>query len=381
MSILSGGAVRVVFTGAMALAAGLHGAAAQAQQAAPRVLTMQSSYPASSMFFDSFNQFADRVKKATGGTLEIKTSPAGTIVPAFEVVDATHKGVMDGAHTWLGYLIGKHPAAVLFSGAPGGPFGMDNLDHLGWFYEGGGQQLLDEWFEQIIKRDVISLPLFAQGQQAFGWFKKPITSWSDMKGRKIRAVGMNAQILNAAGATVISMPGGEIVPSAQRGLVDAAEFCCPAEDIKQGFHTVWKYYYMPGMHEMTLSGELIISKATWKSLSPNQQEIIKMAATETYLRGWLVYIRENAKTLAELPQKYGVNVLRTPRAVLIKQLETWDAVQEKFAKEDPFFAKVIESQRRYAANVVPGRMTMYPPYSLAADYYWGKKAGVKPDGK
>src|SRR3954471_5013276 len=132
---------------------------AQAQQsAAPRTLNMQASWPASSTFMDNFNQFAEKVNKTSGGRLQIKTSAAGTVVPAFEVTDATHKGVIDGAHTWSGYLIGKHPAAVLFTGGPGGPFGMDIFDHLGWYYAGGGQQLMDEWFEPIIKRDVISLP-------------------------------------------------------------------------------------------------------------------------------------------------------------------------------------------------------------------------------
>jgi len=355
--------------------------AAVAAQAQTKALTMQASWPASSTFMDNFNQFADRVNKTTGGRLQIKTSAAGTIVPAFEVTDATHKGVLDGAHTWSGYLIGKHPAAVLFTGGPGGPFGMDLFDHLGWYYDGGGQQLMDEWFETIIKRDIISLPILPFTPQMFGWFKQPFKGWEDLKGRKMRAVGMNAQILNAAGAAVVSMPGGEIVPAAQRGVIDAAEWCCPAEDVKLGFHSVWKYYYMPSMHEMTEVGDLIISKATWKSLSPDLQEIVKMAANDTYLRWWLWYSRENAKTLAEMRSKHGVSVRQTPRDVLIKQLQTWDAIREKFAKEDAFFAKVVESQRAYAANVVPARMAMYPAYSFSADYYWRKKPAEAPKSK
>jgi len=370
----------VAVAGAMLLAGALYGIAAQAQPAS-KTLTMQASWPASSTFMENFTLFADRVNKTTAGRLQIKTSAAGTIVPAFEVTDATHKGVIDGAHTWSGYLIGKHPAAVLFTGGPGGPFGMDLFDHLGWFYDGGGQQLMDEWFETIIKRDVISLPVMPFAPQMFGWFKQPFKGWEDLKGRKMRAVGMNAQILNAAGATVVSMPGGEIVPAAQRGVVDAAEWCCPAEDIKLGFHQVWKYYYMPSMHEMTEVSDLLISKAAWKSLSPDLQEIFKMAATETYLRWWLTYSRENAKALSEMRTKHGVNVRRTPPEVLLKQLQTWDAIRDKFAKEDPFFAKVVESQRQYAANVVPGRMAMFPAYSLSADYYWRQKPAEKPAAK
>jgi TRAP-type mannitol/chloroaromatic compound transport system substrate-binding protein len=381
MSKFRSEAMRVAVAGAALLAGGLLGTAAHAQQAASKALTMQASWPASSTFMENFTLFADRVQKTTGGRVTIKTSAAGTIVPAFEVTDATHKGVLDGAHTWSGYLIGKHPAAVLFTGGPGGPFGMDLFDHLGWFYDGGGQQLMDEWFETIIKRDVISLPVMPFTPQMFGWFKQPFKGWADLKGRKIRAVGMNAQLLNSAGAAVVSMPGGEIVPAAQRGVIDAAEWCCPAEDVKLGFHQVWKYYYMPSMHEMTEVADLILSKATFKALPADQQEIIKMAATETYLRWRLTNVRENSKALGEMREKHGVNVRRTPPEVLIKQLETWDAIREKFAKEDPFFAKVVESQRKYAAVVVPGRQSMFPSYNFAADYYWRKKPEAKPAAK
>src|SRR5690349_21364140 len=122
MSKPSCGSTHAALSGAIMLAGLLYGIGAQAQ--APKTLTMQASWPASSTFMDNFNQFAEWVGKTTGGRLQIKTLPAGAIVPAFEVTDATHKGVIDGAHTWSGYLIGKHPAAVLFTGGPGGPFGM-----------------------------------------------------------------------------------------------------------------------------------------------------------------------------------------------------------------------------------------------------------------
>jgi TRAP-type mannitol/chloroaromatic compound transport system substrate-binding protein len=344
-----------------------HRATAQA----PIKLKMQASWPASSTFMDNFKMFADRVKKTSGGRLEIETLPAGVIVPAFEVVDATHKGVIDGAHTWSGYLIGKHPAAVLFTGGPGGPFGMDLFDHLGWFYEGGGQELFHEWYEKIIGRDVVGFPIVPFTPQMFGWFKQPFKGWGDLKGRKFRAVGMNAQILKEAGAAVVSIPGGEILPAAERGVIDAAEWCCPQEDVKLGFHQVWKHYYMPSMHEMTEAGDLIIGKKVWDRLGPDLQELVRMAATETYVRWWLQYVQGNSKALTELRQK-GVTVHRTPDEVLRKQLETWDKIREESAK-DPFFKKVIDSQRQYAANVVQGRQAMFPPYSLSADYYWKKQ--------
>ncbi len=339
---------------------------------APIKLKMQASWPPTSMFMDNFKMFAERIKKASGGRLEIETLPAGAIVPAFEVVDATHRGVIDGAHTWSGYLIGKHMAAVLFTGGPGGPFGMDLFDHLGWFYEGGGQELFQEWYEKIIQRDVVGFPIVPFTPQMFGWFKTPFKGWADLKGRRFRAVGMNAQILKEAGAAVVSMAGGEIIPAGERGAIDAAEWCCPAEDIKLGFHQIWKYYYMPSMHEMTEAGDLIINKKVWDKLGPELQELVRITATEVYLRWWLQFVNANAKGLDDLKEKK-VNVSRTPDEVLRKQLDTWDKIRETEAAKDPFFKKVVESQRQYAANVVQGRRAMFPSYEFAADHYWKKR--------
>jgi TRAP-type mannitol/chloroaromatic compound transport system substrate-binding protein len=339
---------------------------------APRILKMQASWPAASSFMDNFKMFADRVNKASAGRLKIEVLPAGAIVPAFEVVDATHKGVIDGTHTWSGYLIGKHPAAVLFTGGPGGPFGMDLLDHLGWFYEGGGKELFEEWYQKIIQRDVVGFPIVPFAPQMFGWFKQPFKGWADLKGRKFRAVGMNAQILQEAGAAVVSIPGGEILPAAERGVIDAAEWCCPAEDMKLGFHGVWKHYYMPSLHEYTEAGDLVINKKVWESLSPDLQELVKIAATETYVRWWLTYTRDNAKGLIELREKHKVNISRTPNDVLTKQLETWDKIREREAAKDPFFKKVVDSQKQWASVVVTGRQAMFAPYSFSADYYWKK---------
>jgi TRAP-type mannitol/chloroaromatic compound transport system substrate-binding protein len=339
---------------------------------APIKLKMQASWPSSSTFMDNFRMFVDRIKKASGGRLEIEALPAGAIVPAFEVVDATHRAVIDGAHTWSGYLIGKHPAAVLFTGGPGGPFGMDLWDHLGWFYEGGGQELFQEWYEKIIGRDVVSFPICPFTPQMFGWFKQPFKGWADLKGRKFRAVGMNAQILKEAGAAVVSIPGGEILPAAERGVIDAAEWCCPTEDMKLGFHNVWKYYYGPSVHEMTESGDLVIGKAVWQKLPPDLQELVRITATETYVRWWLQHVKNNSAGLGELREKK-VNLTRTPDEVLVKQLETWDKIREENAAKDPFFKKVMESQKAYAQLVVNGRRTMFPSYDFSANFYWKKR--------
>ena len=203
-------------------------------------LKMQASWPASLTLFDNFKMFAERVDKISAGRLKIEPLPAGAIVPAFEVLDATNKKVIDGAHTWAAYWVGKHKAAVLFTGGPGGTFGMDFIDVIGWYYEGGGLELYQEFYRDILKLNVVPIPILPSGPQAFGWFKKPIKNLADFKGMKCRQTGMAAEVYTAMGMTVVNMPGGEIIPAAQRGVIDCAEWIGGVEDLKLGFHTVWK---------------------------------------------------------------------------------------------------------------------------------------------
>lgn len=340
---------------------------------APRVLKMQATWPASSMLYDNFKMFAERVDKMSGGRLKIETMPAGAIVPAFEVLEATSKKVLDGAHAWAGYWVGKNKAAVLMTGGPGGTYGMDFVDYLGWMYEGGGWELYQEFYRDVLKQNVVVFPILPAGPQAFGWFKRPIKNWNDMKGMKCRETGIAGEVFQHAGMRVVNMPGGEIVASAERGVIDCAEWVTPGEDLKMGFHNVWKYYYMPGMHENTTVGELLINQDVWKSLAPDLQEIVKGAATETFIRFQAKFNQDNAAALRELQEKHRVNVLRTPDDVLTTFLKAWDQVAEKEAASNPFFKKVLESQRKYAAVLVPAKRFMYPPYEFAAGHYWPVK--------
>ncbi|MBM3355465.1 MAG: C4-dicarboxylate ABC transporter, partial [Betaproteobacteria bacterium] len=238
-------------------------------------LKMQASWPAALTLYDNFTFFADRVGKLSGGSLKIETMPAGQVVPAFEVLDATHKKVLDGAHTWAAYWTGKNKAAALMTGGPGGGFGMDFMDAMGWHYEGGGLDLYQELYRDILKLNVVPIPILPAGPQAFGWFKRPIKNLADFKGMKCRQTGITAEVFDRMGMKTVNMPGGEIIPAAQRGVIDCAEWVGGIEDLKLGFHNVWKYHYTPGMHEFTTIAELLVNGDVWKGLSPVQQEIIR----------------------------------------------------------------------------------------------------------
>jgi TRAP-type mannitol/chloroaromatic compound transport system substrate-binding protein len=357
------------------------GASAQPQAPQPRSLKMQSTWPASATLQDNFKMFAERVDKLTAGQLKIEAMAAGQIVPPFEILDATHKKVIDGGHGVAYYWVGKNKAATLFAATPAGPFGMDQIDFIGWLYEGGGLDLYWDFYQKELKLNVLAFPILPSSPQAFGWFKRPIKNLADFKGMKCRQTGIVSEIFQKMGMTTVNMPGGEIVPAAQRGVIDCAEWVGGVEDLRLGLPQVWKYHYVPGMHEPSVIGELIINTDVWKSLPAQNQEAIRSATSETFLRWWAKWQKQNADAIEEMRTKHGTVILRTPPDILIAFLKAWDVMAKEESAKNPFFKKVLDSQREYASKVVPAKRFMNPPYSFAANYYWPEKAAAKPAAK
>lgn len=334
-------------------------------------LKFQASWTPAIRHFEGFERvFVDRVAKLSGGRVKIEQLPAGAIVPAFEVLDATHKGVIDGAVTYSPFWVGKHRATILFGGVPGGPFGMDPSDFVGWLIDGGGLELYQELYRDVLKLQVVAFPIMVQNPQVLGWFKRPVRGWEDLKGIKIRMSGIAADIYKEAGMTVVSIPPGEILPAAERGVIDAAEIQGGDPDLKLGFQHVWKFHYAPGMAEANNVQELLINKAVWDKLGPGLQEVVRSAVMESLLRTAFYFKRIDAEAYRELTEKHKVQVLQTPQDILIKTLQVWDKFVERESARDPFFKKVIESQKRYAALIVPYRLSIWPPYDLSGNYYW-----------
>jgi TRAP-type mannitol/chloroaromatic compound transport system substrate-binding protein len=356
---------------------------ANAQAPAPKSVKMQSSWPASITLQDHFRIFAERVEKLTAGAVKIETMSAGQIVPAFEVLDATNKKVIDGYHSISYYWVGKNPTAALFAGPPGGPFGMDHMDYLGWLYVGGGLELWREFYQNDLKLNIIPWPAHPSSPQALGWFKKPLKSVADFKGMKCRQTGLNAEVYAKLGQAVVNMPGGEIVPAAQRGVIDCAEWVGGVEDLRLGLHSVFKYHYTPGMHENNSIGELGFNLDVWKSFTPQQQEAVNSAVKDTFITWITRWQKQNADAIEEMVKKHGVQIRRTPPDILLASLKAWDEVAAENSAKYPTFKRVYEAQREYAAKVVPAKRYMFPPYSFAANYYWpqddkasaAKKAG------
>ena len=335
-----------------------------------KTLKMQSTWPASLTLQDNFKMFADRVDKLTGGSLKIEVLAAGQIVPPFEILDATSKKVIDGGQGISYYWVGKNKAATLFSNTPAGIVGMDQMDFLGWIYEGGGLEMWQELYQKELKLNVIAFPMMPASPQALGWFRKPIQSVEDFKGMKCRQTGIVAEVYKRMGMNTVNMPGGEIVPSAERGVIDCAEWVGGIEDLRLGLPQVWKYHYTPGPHEMSSVGEVIFNTEVWAGLTPQQQEAIRSAATETFVRWWVLWQKQNADAIEEMQTKHGTQILRTPPEILTEFFKAWDAIAQEEMAVNPFFKKVYELQKAYAAKVVPAKRFMFPPYSFGANYYF-----------
>lgn len=339
-------------------------------QPKPVVLKMQSSYPVAITAYDNFKMFAERVEKMTGGRVKIETLPAGAVVPAFEVLDAVNRGLLDGGHGAPSFWAGKHRAGMLLGGGPAGPFGMDYIDFLGWLYAGGGLDLYQEWYRDVLKMKVVAFPVLPHGPQALGWFKRPIKDWEDFKTLRLRAGGIPAEVFKEAGGSVVVLPGGEILPAGERGVIDAAEWVGGVDDLRFGFHTIWKFHYTPGVHEPSVHGEILFHKDVWDKFPPDIQEIIQGAVADTWIRWWTWFLQQNALAYKELIEKHRVQVLKPPEEIHIAFLKAWDKVMEREAAKDPFYKKVLESQKRWASLMVPYRLSTWLPYNFIGEYYW-----------
>lgn len=331
----------------------------------------QSTWPAVDFHQVNPKGLVEKIEAMSDGRLKIELLPAGTVVPPLELLDAVNKGLLDAGHSWPGFWTGRHPAASLFGSMPGGPYGMNSEDFLAWLYLGGGLEMYNELIQKELKMDLVVFATFGETPEPMGWFPRPIKSLADLKGLKFRATGLSAEVFREMGMTVVSMPPGEILPALERGVIDAAEFSDPSADMSLGLHTVRKFYHMPGIHQPTGMMEFYIHRKVWNALPEDLKAIVKYAAMAESLHYTGKMLDRNSKDLETLVSKHGVTVVETPKEILLEILKAWDKVAEKKAKENPFFAKVLESQKAWAQRVVPYRRCCHPAYEMAADYYWG----------
>ena len=353
------------------------GAAAGATLAAPAVLAqapivmkMQTSWPASDIWMDFARQYTDRVEQMSGGRLKVDLLPAGAVVGAFQVLDAVNDGVLDAAHSVPVYWYGKNKAASLFGTGP--VFGGSATTMLAWFYAGGGAEFYRELTQDIMGLNVIGYLGFPMPAQPFGWFKGEVNTAADLQGFKYRTVGLAADLLQSMGMSVAQLPGGEIVPAMERGVIDAFEFNNPSSDSRFGAQDVAKNYYLSSYHQASESFEFLFSRDFVEDLPEDLQAILRYAVEAASTANTAIALDNYSADLQKLQTESGVTVHRTSKDILEAQINAWDQLIPTL-EEDPFMKKVLDSQRAWVERVTFYELMNAPDYALAYDHYFPGK--------
>ena len=356
------------------------GTAASAALAAPAVLAqspivvrMQTSWPASDIWDEFAKDYATRVNEMSGGRLNVEVLPAGAVVAAFQVLDAVNDGVLDAAHSVPVYWYGKNKAASLFGTGP--VFGGSATTMLGWFYEGGGQELYQELTQEIMGLDVIGYLGFPMFAQPFGWFKGEVNTAADLEGFKYRTVGLAADLLAKLGMSVAQLPGGEIVPAMERGVIDAFEFNNPTSDRRFGAQDVAKNYYLSSYHQASESFEFLFSRTFMEDLDPDLQAILRYAVEAASTANTAKAMNQYSADLQWLQEEGGVTVHRTSKDILDAQIRAWDELIPEL-ELDEFMKRTLDSQRQWVERVTYYELMNAPDYALAYEHYFPGKLAL-----
>ncbi len=340
--------------------------------AAPRTyeLKIQALSSSSSIYFKTLERMKKNIEVLSQGQIKVELYPEGAVVKPFEIGDAVSMGVVNGGQWWTHYASGKHPAGILFSSPPGGlGLGLDQTSLLAWVWEGEGQKLLDEYYQQMVKYDIKAYLNMPAGPEPFGWFHKKYASMAEINKLKFRAPpGVPSEIFKEMGMAVVSMPGADVIPAAQRGAIDAAEWLGPGEDLAMGFSAIWKHYYLQGLHQAISIADILINKTWYNSLPANLQAILDIAMKTVISDQIMMNISLNSAALQKLVKNDGVIIEETPADYYPAYMKATKTILDKYSK-DPFFKKVLDSQTAWAQMTVP-----YVTSANGLYYQFGKTA-------
>ncbi|NQU03947.1 MAG: TRAP transporter substrate-binding protein DctP [Syntrophaceae bacterium] len=322
----------------------------------------QSSYSAGlPQLYAPAEHFAEEIEKLTDGRLIVKLSPGGAIVPALKVFDAVSAGTLDMGFTWAGWWLEKFPAAVLFANSY--PNGLQMREMLGWIYTGGGMELWNELYEG---QNIIVLPPYGMlGSENFCWSRKPIESLDDFKGLKFRTVGIWGKCLEKLGASVVSLPGAEVYPSLERGVIDACEFGTPAIDRKFGFQEICKYLLLPGIHELCAPLETLVNEKSWEKIPDDLKYKVKIALRDSSFWAMNQALKEDAEAMEFFRNYSGLTVSKLSPEMMDEIVKIGDTVLKESAEKDEMFAKVLKSQIDFRKKVEPYAELARLPYPYA----------------
>ena len=285
--------------------------------------------------------FAEKVKFLTDGRIEIQVFPSGQLGSGLKVSETVRNGVAEVGHTWMGYDWGRDKTTVVFGGFAGS---MDSERMLHWLYEAGGLEMWRKFREE--KFGVVSMPCFIRTAEAFLHSRKAVRTLADLKGLKIRTAGAWLEISKNLGAAPVTMPGGEVYTSLERGVIDATEWGTLYENISAGFNKIAKYVIIPGVHQPVAPFEILFNKKAWNKISDRDKALVEEAAKMVTFETWTRIGHEDAKAL-DYYRKAGNVIIELDESVQIqtkKLARKWAAEQ---AKGNPWFAKAWKSQREF----------------------------------
>ncbi len=330
-----------------------------ANQTAPEkqiVWKVQGYTPAGTLYDEYGKRLADNITTMSNGRLKIEWYPADAIVPSVDGPQAVRDGVLDGLFDYSGLWSSVEYAAPLFCSSPG--LFSDPTDMVAWLDYGGGRELLQEMGDKI---GVHIEPAGVYDMENFLWANKPIDSIEALKSVKLRMMPIMGEILAANGCNVVFMSAAEIIPSMERGVIDAGEYSIPALDQTFGFQDVAKYYMRPGFHQPCATQQLVINKKNWESLPEDLKRIIQVACKENQMYMLNDAAARSIKAMEDF-EKMGVELVVMPDEMIATLQEWTNAWYEKKVKEDPFLAKVHQSQVEFLKMWAPYKQTEKIPY-------------------
>jgi TRAP-type mannitol/chloroaromatic compound transport system substrate-binding protein len=335
------------------------------------VLKMQGAWAGTDIFNDMAMDYVDRVNKMAGNRLRVEYLVAGAVVKPFSIMEAVNDGVLDMGHHAPAYWYGKHKGASFFGTGP--CWGWNAQQTIAWIHVGGGKELHRELVQDVLGLDVVTFFHMPQPTQPLGWFKQQPEGPEDIKGMKYRTVGLATDLFQAMGASVIQVPGGEILPAVERGVIDAFEFNNPTSDRRLGAPDVAKNYMLGSYHQAGEFFEIPVNKTRFDQLPAEHQAILEHAAEAASTASYARALDHYSVDLVELQEQQGVKVSRTPQSILDAQLAAWDQVIASLVK-DPFLARLAESQKAWAKRVVAYELTNAADFRLAYEHFFGKLA-------
>ena len=366
---------RYFLRGAAVATAATVAAPAVVKAQGPISMRWQSTWPSKDIFHEYANDFAKKVNDMTGGDLRIEVLPAGAVVPAFQLLDAVSKGVLDGGHGVVVYHYGKQTALALWGSGPA--YGMDANMLLAWHKYGGGKDLLEKLYDSI-GANVVSYVYGPMPTQPLGWFKKPVTGVADFKGLRFRTVGISIDVFQGMGAAVNALPGGEIVAAMDRGLLDAAEFNNASSDRILGFADVSKVCMLQSYHQNAEQFEILFNKGRFDALPEKMKAIIANAVEAASADMSWKAIDRYSKDYIELQQKDKVRFYKTPDVDPATAARNLRQVVAAKVKENPLFKEIVESQIEFARRATQWEQDTVVSRQMAFNHYFGPKAKKQP---